>query len=77
MSDENNFPVNVYEYKYRIPFIFKIYILVEDRRPDLKIEKAQEILGYKYKTQIEINVLCFKKINFIVHSLNRPSVNFQ
>lgn len=77
MSDENNFPVTVFIFKYKIPFVFKISILVEDKRPDLKIEKAQEMIGYKYKTQIEINVFWFKKISFISHSLNRPSINFR
>lgn len=55
-------------------FIFvSIWYIVEDRRPDLTMEEAQTLMGYKYKTQLTVN-LFLKTYSFVFRTVNLPYI---
>lgn len=72
MSETNNAspstPIIIYEYVWSIFFsLISIYILVEDRRPDLA-----EVIG-KYKHQIRFKFFR-KEVSIVTRSTSGPGV---
>lgn len=73
MTDKDTgFPIIVYEKVLGVPKLFRFWMLIEDRRPDLTSEEAKTRLGYKYKTQIKIDFM-FTTYSYIFRHLYRGS----
>ena len=72
MGDNIN-PELIAEGGFSIPFIVKFKYIVEDRRPDLSEETARQVLGYKYKTTVDVIIL-WRSFSITVRSLRFPHI---
>ncbi len=72
MGDNTN-PILVAEGGFNVPFLVRFNYRIEDRRPDLNEESTKEVLGYKYKTTVNVIIL-WRSFSITVRSLRFPHI---
>ena len=72
MGDSSH-PILMQEGRFSVPLLASFYYTIEDRRPNLDEMSAKEVVGYKYKTTINIIIL-WRSFSITVRSLRFPHI---